>query len=463
MNTSKFNVIVNLDAYPDLAILQNLFHGGTSLIPRNLGERLLSSNEADWLLSESETATLKDRYFVFDNNDDERALHRELSSLLTNALRSGNPSKKYQILLSYNCNLRCSYCFQKDSRALGTMSEKKLSDILSTILDFEKRSDDVADHADQQKPQIAIVGGEPLLPAVRHHNLVAQILKFCGDNNFDYTITTNGTGLGSFVDDFRRTSCFPRNVQVTLDGVRDVHDRRRPYASGKGSFDVIATNVSAALAAGIHVSIRVNVDHMNVEDVIPLADLFHANGWASRPNFSAYLAPVTDHSGVNGTYPWIDNSVAVLRRILQLFTAYPMLESTYTMKNFRAFDYVRRTVEGKQRPAPTMWRCEAVLGQLVFDPDGNVFSCFEGAGDPQALIGHIDKMLVIDVVKQRQWSTLNMNNDDTCRDCLYRFICATGCPWHMVRWGEPECLPIRDELHIAWNHFADRQVRARAA
>ena len=52
-----------------------------------------------------------------------------------------------------------------------------------------------------------------------------------------------------------------KEVQVTLDGPqRPVHDRRRPHASGRGTFERVVAGVGGLVEVGIPVNLRVVAD-----------------------------------------------------------------------------------------------------------------------------------------------------------------------------------------------------------
>ena len=62
-------------------------------------------------------------------------------------------------------------------------------------------------------------------------------------------------------------------IQVTLDGERKIHNKRRVFHDGSGSFDAIWQNIRLALEKQIEVYIRVNVDSDNLESLPAVADL----------------------------------------------------------------------------------------------------------------------------------------------------------------------------------------------
>ena len=62
-----------------------------------------------------------------------------------------------------------------------------------------------------------------------------------------FTMTTNATLLND--EDIALFEEYGFTLTVSLDGLQATHDNLRPYRSGKGSFEQVARNVKALLAA----------------------------------------------------------------------------------------------------------------------------------------------------------------------------------------------------------------------
>jgi uncharacterized protein len=459
---SKYNLNVGLVKYPDYFIMHNLFHGQASLLSREFFDRVqyAMAQQSGTVLAADELRLLKDKRFLYDSEQEEQALIRNLYGSFSDALLTSNPTRQYQILLTYDCNLCCRYCFQKRVRSKAVMTPVQLETVLSLIAEIEGEHSTEARERNlhTQVPLLSIVGGEPLLDNDQCRSLISTIILFARSHGFSYAFTTNGVNLERFLNLFAKADYFPRDVQVTVDGTKEIHDRRRPKRDRGGSFDDIIAGVEAALRASMHVSLRVNVDAQNINSIEGLAAVIIAREWHTKPHFYAYLAPVTDHSGVNGNYGWISTGGSMIERIVEKLEQRPELFAIYQLKNFRGFTCVRNIVEKRGLPVPTFFRCEAVLGQLIFDPFGNLYSCFEGAGNPQARIGSYNPEYRLDAARVSAWRGLNSFSSRPCGECRFRFVCAGGCPWHIIHRGETECLPIELEVKLAWNYFADRVV-----
>ncbi len=79
-----------------------------------------------------------------------------------------------------------------------------------------------------------------------------------------------------------------KSVQITLDGPKEIHDRRRPHKDGDSSYDVIMRNLKDNAHFFEHISVRINVDKTNEKSVPDLLKQLQDVPKNVRP----YLAPV---------------------------------------------------------------------------------------------------------------------------------------------------------------------------
>ena len=99
-------------------------------------------------------------------------------------------------------------------------------------------------------------GGEPLLEKNRIKSLGTKINKL-GLTFFDNDIVTNGYLLNKenfkLLEDVGIT-----NVQVTLDGLQETHDKRRPLKNGKGTFLKIIKNLDDYFNSNLKETLPIN-------------------------------------------------------------------------------------------------------------------------------------------------------------------------------------------------------------
>lgn len=128
-----------------------------------------------------------------------------------------------------NCQLGCHYCGQEHT-------DKKMSDevVKKTIL----RIKDILIKEKYSKLNITWYGGEPLLALSLIERFYKDILDFCLKHHIEYNsdIITNGLLLKpEYFEKLIKANV--THIQVTIDGPKETHDKRRITKGGKGTFD----------------------------------------------------------------------------------------------------------------------------------------------------------------------------------------------------------------------------------
>src|SRR6185295_14142141 len=223
--------------------------------------------------------TLKKRGYLTElDPTDEEALFGKFART-RHAL--ANRQVSFIFMPTYNCNLRCSYCFQDHMRTnpayqhlLRTMRPALVDRIFAAMSQIEAHHGVQA--TEQPVRNIGFFGGEPLLE--RSRPIVEYIIQQAkATSRASFWAVTNATDLHVY-----RDLLGPEGIaflQITLDGPAHEHDQRRIYADGSGSFERIAQNISMALERGARISVRMNVDRNNIAQLPELADEIIARGW----------------------------------------------------------------------------------------------------------------------------------------------------------------------------------------
>jgi uncharacterized protein len=299
-------------------------------------------------------------------------------------------------------------------------------------------------------PKISITGGEPLLRNRRNIAALDHLVSRLIGKDWPFNITTNGTELDRYVaSHVASEKC--RNIQVTLDGPREVHDRRRHFRGGAPSFDRIAAGVDSALASGWKITLRVNLDMANVSTLPALATFVQQRGWLGYERFSAYVSPVTDHSSIA-----LRDEADLLEALLAVVKDAPAVREVFDIRHFRGFNYVERMLVHHKPRFPVIYRCEAATGMYIFDPNGDIHVCLEAVGDAKLRVGRYDPEWALDDKAFARWAGRNVLALDHCRKCKIRFICAGGCTLESFNKGDRNCcMPFLREVEIAWQYFAD--------
>jgi len=175
-----------------------------------------------------------------------------------------NGITNYIIMTTTDCNARCFYCFEKDVKKYS-MSKKTAVDVADFIM---KKSLG-------QKVQIQWFGGEPLY----NREAIDTICNRLKNNNINFNsiMITNGYLIDplSISKDVRLWNL--KRVQITLDGTEKIYNRCKNYIyeSGVNPFLKVVKNIEALLKEKIKVSIRLNLDKHNKEDLFSLVDFLN--------------------------------------------------------------------------------------------------------------------------------------------------------------------------------------------
>jgi uncharacterized protein len=380
-------------------------------------------------ISEASSETLRRRGYLTELNvDEEETVFKSFVGML-HSQNSRTPS--YIIMPTYNCNLRCSYCFQDHMRTnpfnqhlLRTMTRDTVDRMFLGMSEIERRHG--IDPATFTRP-MTFFGGEPLLRSSKE--IVSYIIsKARSLGKASFTAVSNATELDAYPDLLGPEAI--AGIQITLDGPPDEHDKRRIYPDGGGSFEKIARNISMTLDLGVSVSVRLNLDKNNIDDIPRLAETMRQRGWTAYPNFSVYTAPIQ-----------VSNSKtdrATTFNSLQLDAALTKMRATNSDLVFiqrpddRIISAARKIFHAgvtEDQPSYHESFCSAHTGMYIFDAFSDVYACWEKTGDPAIRIGHInmDGSVDLKVPVLNEWRDRTVASNPTCSKCRYALQCGGGC------------------------------------
>jgi uncharacterized protein len=456
---SKYNHLVQLeDNKKNIYILSNLFIGAADLIEKELFDTFKKAENIGVFSPPPDFSKGSSDYFIkkgylYPNTDEEEKLIRAISEnyKTRDKIAAGLKGGQYGFITSLNCNLACPYCFQqKKADSVGFLSRRQVDLGLDSIRRAEELVEAIM--GESSLPKISITGGEPLLRHRSNLEVLDYLLSRLEDLQWPYNITTNGTELKSFVEEHARSDrC--RNIQVTLDGPREIHDQRRCYRGGGPSFDRICEGVDAALSEGWYLTLRVCLDMSNVKYLPELAEFIIDKRWPEHDVFNAYVSPVTDHGSICGDIVPRDEA-DLLDELLDLVAYDPVVLDVFDIKHFRGFNYVDRLLIQKNPRFPVIFRCEAVTGMYIFDPLGDIHVCLEAVGDPSLRIGSYDPTWQIDEEAFTRWTKRTALTVPQCKECKVRFLCAGGCTMESFNKEDSEvCMPFLREIETSWKYF----------
>lgn len=336
------------------------------------------------------------------------ALHKKEKILHTN----------FTILVTYDCNFRCPYCFEEEARKCldkkQTFSKEMVDKVYNAILTIEPRKE-------LRNNVIALYGGEPLLK--ENYEIVRYIVKKGKELGFIFTAVTNGYDLDSFED--LLSPDLIAHLQITIDGVKDFHNQRRVHYKGYPTFDKIVSNIGLALQKNVSVVVRVNTDKKNIADLQPLKHLFDKLHYTDKSNFKIDSALLRNYS--------------MKKDLLDCFSQYDFLKAheelnyAYSCQNYGVYQNIYSAITQHKPLAFKANFCHSQVNGYVLDPFGKIYPCWDIVGKSLYQIGsYEDGSLNWNSSILSKWREHYVMDLESCKHCKYALFCGGGCFAHSL-------------------------------
>ena len=367
---------------------------------------LLTPDEAADITAQQE---LIDRWFLVPQEHDDQKLCRQVRQMATLLKPAAKAITSYIILTTTGCNARCFYCYEKGTKPV-TMTAETADKVVRYIVK----------HRGDEKVSLKWFGGEPLVNA----RVIDQICTELREQGVPFRSSMISNGYLFDADRVQRAKDLwqLRSVQITLDGTEQTYNRVKAYVhQGVNAFERVLQNIAMLTAAGIRVSIRLNVDKHNIGEMTELVQLLHQR-FGTNEHLSIY-----SHELFGERTP--EDEVEIFAQQTQL------------AQQIAACGY-KNHERGLQKNVKLNHCMADDDGSVVVAPDGYLGKC-EHFFDRE-LFGHIDSEerdeTVIRKFKKRPADI------DACATCPYYPQCIrlTMC--------EPEptiCTPGKQQYHLS--------------
>lgn len=304
------------------------------------------------------------------------------------------------LLLTYNCNFNCTYCFQKGFRKEVSVSEGVMKGFVNYIRKRERG----------RRVRVTFFGGEPLLELRK----IEEMSKSLSDLKYSFSIVTNGSLLTRSVAQ-RLISHGLTHVQITLDGPPEVHDKRRFYVDGRGSFNVIIQNLREVQDL-VKVVLRINIDVNNLNEVDALLSRLVEEGITR-----VRLDPHFVHTNLFRN-EWWEN---VIPRELESEVLVKFWEKA------RAYGF------GIPHDLFRLGICAAHIDEdIVVDPEGKVYPCWAFTGNPLYVKGKLTEDGEVILLNHSLSGRRSLVIQEKCKSCPYLPMCMGGCRFLSVLDGK---------------------------
>lgn len=373
-------------------------------------ERLkdLSPGDAETLLKRGHLTTLAP--------EEELARFKEFSAALHKKLEANSVYGGIMLLMSYNCNLACKYCYQQEHRPHKSQAVMT-PELVDTV--FEKHMQKMVPGADFKKFDISFYGGEPFLPS--NEAVIRRALHYSAKYGTNTSAISNATMVHLMPDIFGPGPGRVNRVQVSLDGSRELHDNSRVPLSGEKTFDRILDNILMLLERKTTVSIRLNLDRHTLESVPKLIEQLKAKNILGHKYMNIYASPLHDNLAEVDATDFMD----LVELSSQVYSLGIDLEHPVSLRaNDMSYLFSLKKGVGLTR---TSFCMQTAQRTLVLDPFGDLYACFEEAGYQQFRVGHVSEAGVEFFPLHETYKTRHVANLGECLECPVALACGGQC------------------------------------
>lgn len=449
MYYSKNNIIVKIkDSIPAQYALLNPLSGSFDLVEEdeyNQIEEIKLTGNSEKSSREFIGYLLERGYFFENKGDEDRTIRREFANF-----REERESSDIQLLLipTYGCNLACTYCYEHGISGKAGIMTKETADAF-----FDYANTNFTDK--MRKPFITLFGGEPLVNSPYQREIIEYIIDKCVEFDYEIAAVTNGFDLIDYIDILKKAKI--REIQVTLDGSRDVHNVRRGTANGKGTFDRIVSGVEKLVENKIPINLRAVVDRENMLDLVNLAKFLDEKGWLDlgQDLFKTHLGRNYELFECYAKPQHLMTQAELWGEYSKLCKEYPILEKFHRP----GFKGIRHLVDTGELYMASFDTCPAAKTEWVFDYKGDIYGCTASCGREELKLGTFYPEVNLDRKLVGEWQKRNVLTIDKCKDCQYNVVCGGGCGVVALNKNgsilSPDCRPVQELMDIGVNHYID--------
>ncbi len=344
-------------------VLYNTLYDSMAVIDAEMKETLESGKFDS--LPENFLTLMKSEKFLVEDDVNELDIFRTERKYFQ--CTTFGTSLNVTFIISYACNLACPYCDEILAKDRQESMSTETADIALTFVEKEAVKENYI-----RKVSMLLYGGEPLVnwPCCQH--VLNQLVEM-GERSsipYDVQIISNGT---LFTDSIihELTQHPVSRVDITFDGCKEDHDRRRITHEGKGTYDTIMDTLVRLVDAGITTAVKVNVDKENHTRIEMLFEDLEDHGLSGVPlDINPISYPkLTPHEGP--TYCMQEEDLPVI------------LPHTWRLASEWGFLI-------NKKPGKKSGCCmNSDFSSYIIDPLLHVYKCSEFVGLPDHIVGEI--------------------------------------------------------------------------
>lgn len=420
MRNSIYNIKVGVDAENKRYAILNGYTRAFDIVNEEVYMYLRTDGMQGSITDATKRKLIERGYLTQLSKDEEVELVKCILDKIYDEIRLKNYS--FQFIISYDCNLRCIYCYENPIlNGESCLSKKKITkEQIDRAFDFIIKQSG----KNQSKKVIALYGGEPFL--AENYDIIVYIVEKGKQLGYTFSVTSNGYDIDKYFDFIKNNKIF--SFQITLDGVEDIQNVRKPHSKNKDSFSKIANNIDALLKIGIPVAVRVNTDPYIMERMDELLEYFKEREWHKYKNFKSYTALLRKDIPIREEDSLLQKGFFTQSDFVRSFYEKKIPEKSFSKmscQDYKIYNMLTNLLLGKHVPYKTCF-CGAQSSCIIFDPMGDVYSCWDVVGQKQYRVGRYTPKFELEENLSNKWFNSRIS-EHKCVRCKYVFFCGGGC------------------------------------
>jgi His-Xaa-Ser system radical SAM maturase HxsB len=217
-------------------------------------------------------------------------------------------------------------------------------------------------------------------------------------------------------------------VSTSLDGPKEIHDKNRKYENGAGTYDDVAKWLARFRQRGIPVGALMVTTRHSLKHWKGIIDEYVR--WGLH---SIQIKPLNPLGFAEKTWKEIGYTPEEFIEFWKKCADYTLeLNRQGIMIRERKISLILAKILTKRDPSFLDFRnpCGAVIGQLAYNYNGDIFTCDEGRNYEMCILGNVKESKYAEVISQEKsqfFISSSMNENLLCDNCAYKSWCGT-CP-----------------------------------
>lgn len=430
MELSKYNIISKVYQSDEYFVV-NALSGSADILDEATYHQLMNLK--------GDLTELEEKGYLVDPAEEKKIFRKKYLQFLDDREKD---EVQIFFVTNYSCNFNCSYCYQA---GYEEHPQKLTKEIIDSFFQY------ISSRFANRKKYITLFGGEPFLNAPSHKVLIEYILLKAKLLNIEIAAVTNAYHLVDYLDILKAGKI--REIQVTLDGIGEVHNLRRPLKGGGKTFDRIVEGINLLLSSNIPVNLRMVVDKENIGNLPDLARFAINKGWTSNPLFKTQLGRNYELHECQANQNRLYSRLDLYKDLYQMLKEHPYIQEFHKP----AFSISKFLFENGEMPEPLFDACTGTKTEWAFDFTGNIYACTATVGKEGESLGTFYPAVNLYTDAIETWGDRDILSIPKCRDCNLSLICGGGCASMAKNYnGElnsHDCRPITELLELGIGHY----------